>query len=273
MLRMLGHALNPSQSRPQPVRVWGMPLAPVTAASAVREIERMAESATPSNVITANLNYAMLCDSCSYLQELNERASLIVADGMPLVWASRGQLPERVAGSDLIYLVCEMAARRDFGVYLLGGAPGVADEAGKRLQDRYPGLRIVGTSSPKLGGDEDPETIATIQNIRRVKPQILITALSQPWGEIWLDRRLKQLGVPVALQLGASMDFAAGRVRRSPRWMRRTGLEWLFRLALEPKRLCRRYASNALFLLKAVFRTLTSEPIERPTPSHPRIRA
>jgi N-acetylglucosaminyldiphosphoundecaprenol N-acetyl-beta-D-mannosaminyltransferase len=198
----------------------------------------------------------MLTEELPDLRGINERAAFILADGKPLVWASRMQgspLPERVAGSDLIFHLCEEAAREGFRVFLLGGPPGVAEEASRRLVDRYPGLRIVGTECPPFRQPTPEEEEALVDRIRAARPDLLFVAFGQPKGERWIVRHLDRLGVPVSVQIGASLDFAAGRVRRAPRWMQRTGLEWAFRLWLEPRRLAGRYARNAWFILRKVF--------------------
>src|SRR5262245_48573791 len=132
----------------EPVWVWGLPLAPDTFEQALDRIDRLIADGAPSFFITANLNYAMLADADDRLRRLNDRAAFILADGMPLVWWSRlgrRPLPERVAGSDLIYGMCDRAAERGHRVYLLGAGPGVADEAAAALVKRFPGLQIAGT--------------------------------------------------------------------------------------------------------------------------------
>jgi len=240
----------------EPVWVWGLPVSSDTFEQALDRIDRLIVAGEASFFITANLNYAMLTDADDRLKRLNDRAAFLLADGMPLVWWSRlgpRPLPERVAGSDLIYGMCERAAAKGHSVYLLGAAPGVADEAAAALVKRYPGLQIVGVECPpfrKLSADEEREQIA---RIRTARPDILFVAFGQPKGELWIAERLERLGVPVAVQVGASLDFVAGRMRRSPMWMRKTGLEWVYRLAQEPRRLARRYLNNIAFLLRAVF--------------------
>ena len=178
-----------------------------------------------------------------------------MADGKPLVWASRMQgtpLPERVAGSDLIFHLCEEAAE-GFRVFLLGGGEGVAEQAAQRLVERYPGLQIVGTECPPFRELTPDEEAALLDRIRRAAPDLLFVAFGQPKGERWIIRHLEGLGVPVSVQVGASLDFAAGRVRR-PRWMQKSGLEWVFRLSLEPQRLAGRYARNAWFIFRRMIR-------------------
>jgi N-acetylglucosaminyldiphosphoundecaprenol N-acetyl-beta-D-mannosaminyltransferase len=238
------------------VWVWGLPLVPDTFEQALDRIDRHVQARTPSFFITANLNYAMLTDGDDRLKRLNEQAAFVLADGMPLVWWSRlgpRPLPERVAGSDLIYGICERAAKKGHRVYLLGAGPGVAEEAAANLVRRYPELVIVGIECPPFRRLTDEEQEMQFERIRAARPDILFVAFGQPKGEYWIAENLERLGVPVSVQVGATLDFVAGRVKRSPKWMQKTGLEWIYRMAQEPRRLARRYLDNILFLVKAVF--------------------
>jgi N-acetylglucosaminyldiphosphoundecaprenol N-acetyl-beta-D-mannosaminyltransferase len=241
------------------VWVWGLPLAPFTLAETVDHIGELVRGGKPSFFITEPTHYAMLTEQNADLRAINSRAAFIVADGAPLVWASRWHglpLPERVAGSDLIFELSKQAAQTGYRLFLLGGADGVAEAAADRLQARYPGLQIVGALCPPFRELTSAEQGSLFDRIRAARPDILLVAFGQPKGERWIDRHLGDLGVPVSVQLGASLDFAAGRRRRAPRWMQKVGLEWAFRLGLEPARLCKRYASNAWFILRMASRDL-----------------
>ena len=246
-----------------PVWVWGVPFTPLTLAQAVAAVGELIEAGEPTYFITANTHYAMLTAESPDLPSINQQAAFIVADGAPLVWAShwqRSPLPERVAGSDLIFELCAKAAQEGYRVFFLGGAPGVADQAAQRLKARYPELQVVGTECPpfrELTSEEQAELTA---RIRSACPALLIVAYTMPKGERWLAANLAAVGVPVGVNVGAAIDFAAGRVRRAPRWMQRAGLEWAFRLALEPRRLLTRYARNAWFILRMVMHNLARTP-------------
>jgi N-acetylglucosaminyldiphosphoundecaprenol N-acetyl-beta-D-mannosaminyltransferase len=246
-------AATPVAAMRERVWVWGVPFAAITLAEAVATVSELIRDGRPSYFITAPTHYAMLTEQYPDLQAINDRAAFIVADGKPLVWASRMRgtpLPERVAGSDLIFHLCEEAARQGFRVFLLGGGEGVAEEAARRLVELYPGLQIVGTECPPFREPTAEEEEALLGRIRRAAPDILFVAFGQPKGERWIIRHYESLGVPVSVQVGASLDFAAGRVRRAPRWMQKSGLEWVFRLSLEPRRLAGRYARNAWFIFR-----------------------
>jgi N-acetylglucosaminyldiphosphoundecaprenol N-acetyl-beta-D-mannosaminyltransferase len=231
----------------------------MTRSQAADAMMGLIEAGRPSFIITANVHYAMLTAERPDLRAINDQAAFIVADGAPLVWASRlgpARLPERVAGSDLIYDLCERAARLGRGVYLLGGADGIADEAARRLQALYPGLRIVGTACPSPATLEGPGVREVIAEIKAARPDLLIGAFSQPKGELWLARHIDEMGVPACVQLGASFDFVAGKVNRAPLFFQKTGLEWAYRIYTDPARLAPRYAKNAVFLLSSIGRDL-----------------
>jgi N-acetylglucosaminyldiphosphoundecaprenol N-acetyl-beta-D-mannosaminyltransferase len=236
-----------------PIWVWGLPLAPLTLAGTVERVKALVEARVPSFFVTANLNYAMLTSRTESLRVVNKRAVFLIADGMPLVWASGWQgkrLPERVAGSDLIYAISDLAQRQGYRIFLLGGAPGVANTAAQNLLAAYPDLQIVGTVSPPYRDLTEQETALLLDEIRAARTDILIVALAQPKGEMWISEHYQTLGIPLCVQLGASIDFVAQRVSRAPRWIQKVGLEWVYRLWLEPKRLGPRYLRNGLFFGK-----------------------
>lgn len=264
----------------KPVWVWGVPFTPVTLDETVAVVDALIEKREPSYFITANLHYVMLTMEHPDLGAINAAAALIVADGAPIVRAARRRpvpLPERVAGSDLIFHLCELAARKGHRLFFLGAPEGVAEEAAEKLAARYPGLQVVGTECPPFRKLDDDEHAQLINRIRAANPDVLFVAFGQPKGERWIFENYKRLGVPVCVQVGASLEFAAGRFARAPLWMQRTGLEWVFRLLQEPRRLFSRYARNALFLGRMVlldrFRIQRADqprlPSETPTAAKP----
>ncbi|HYT92612.1 MAG TPA: WecB/TagA/CpsF family glycosyltransferase [Gemmataceae bacterium] len=246
-------ATNSHDDSLPPLWVWGLPLAPLTFQQTLDRIEDLIRAGKPNYFITANLHYAMLTDQDPRLDAVNRKAALVLADGMPLVWASRwrpARLPERVTGSDLVPALCELAARRGYRVYLLGGSEEVSAEAARKLCERFPGLQIAGVYSPPFRPLSAEEQAALIARIGDARPDLLFVAFGQPKGEFWLAQHCEALGVPACAQIGATLDFLAGRVPRAPRWLQRVGLEWVYRLYQEPGRLARRYGSNLLFAFK-----------------------
>lgn len=241
--------------RPMTVTVWGVPFSRVTLGETLLHIDRLIAKRQPGYFITANLNYVMLTSQQPELRRINERAAFIVCDGMPMVWWSRRTrtpLPERVAGSELIYALTKWAAVRRYRIYFLGGAPGVAASAAEKLLQRYAGLEIAGVESPPFRQLTPDEESDMVNRIRDSNADILYVAFGQPKGELWIAKHVESIGVPICVQIGASFDFVAGGVARAPVWMQRYGFEWFYRLCQEPKRLTNRYWHNACFLLKAL---------------------
>jgi len=233
------------------IKLWGLPISPLTMTETLDRVEDLIDAGDPSYVITANLNFAMLAKSDPKLRAAARGAAFIVADGMPFVWAARrkGQpLPGRVTGADLLPAICGRAAQRGHRVVLAGGGPGVAEIAAERLRAANPGLRLMGMDAPHFRRNGANEVNAFVDRLRLVDPDVLLLACSQPEGELWLAANCERLGVPVCVQVGAAVDFAAGRVQRAPHWAQRSGLEWAFRLSREPRRLASRYLMNAIYL-------------------------
>jgi N-acetylglucosaminyldiphosphoundecaprenol N-acetyl-beta-D-mannosaminyltransferase len=187
-------------------------------------------------------------------------ASLILADGLPVVLASRllgRALPERVAGSDLAPAVFKHAAdaARPLRVFLLGAAAGVADRAAENIVARWRNVRIVGVLSPPLGFERnEQENQRILEAVAEAQPDLLILGLGAPKQELWMHAHADRLQAKVALCVGATIDFLAGEKRRAPRWMRRIGLEWFHRLASEPGRLAKRYLRDAWVFPQLVWR-------------------
>ncbi len=184
------------------------------------------------------------------------QAFLNTPDGMPMVWMGRLQGFRdmgRVYGPDLMLGVCEMSAQRGFTHFLYGGAPGVAEELKRRLEARFPGLRIVGTYTPPFRPLTEAEEDELARMVGALKPDVFWVGLSTPKQEMFMAEHWEKLEAGLFFGVGAAFDFHAGRVRQAPRWMQRSGLEWLFRLGCEPRRLWKRYLkNNPLFVIRAL---------------------
>lgn len=201
-------------------------------------------------IITPNLD--ILRQGCQKpeVAALLRRADILVADGMPLIWASRLQrtpLPERVSGSHIIWSIPDAAARHGKSIFLLGGAPGAADACSKVLRERFPSLNITGTHCPPFGFEKSETEIAAARNAVAAHPaDIIFVALSFPKGENLIEKIRDVLPAAWWIGVGISFSFVAGEVKKAPRWMQRSGLEWVHRLAQEPRRLARRYLIDGL---------------------------
>ncbi|HNB53691.1 MAG TPA: WecB/TagA/CpsF family glycosyltransferase [Anaerolineales bacterium] len=194
-------------------------------------------------IATVNADFVVKAISDPELRQLLQEVDMATADGMPLVWGARilgTPLEERVAGADMVPALAELSARKRYSMFFLGAAPGVAARAADILQTRYPGLQIVGVVSPPVSSIFEMDR-AIIEQIKNVKPDILLVAFGNPKQEKWIGMYGRELGVPVMIGVGGTFDFIAGQTKRAPVWMQRIGFEWLFRLAQEPKRLWKRY--------------------------------
>lgn len=221
-----------------------------TLLQAAQRVLALADTSDIGNyVVTPNVDHAVLLHKRPELAEVYTNAALVVADGLPLIWASRWlgrALPERVAGSDLVPMVFKLA-RRVLRVYLLGAPPGVAAAAARKIEQQYPNIRVVGVQSPPIGFEKDPTTNdAAARDVAEAAPEILVLGLGAPKQELWAYRERHRLSARVILCAGATIDFLAGSRARAPVWCQQYGLEWAYRALEEPKRLVPRYAEDAL---------------------------
>lgn len=238
-------------NKPKRTHIWDVPFDHLSLTESVDAIDHLIESGEPQYVITANLNYVMLHHRQEDIPSITRDAALILADGQPIVWRSRASsdpLPERVAGSEMIYHLADRARQKGWGIYFLGGEPGVAATCAENLVQLYPGLKIAGVESPPFRQLSPEEQAAQDQRIESSGAKLLLVAFGQPKGERWIHQNYQRLGVPVSIQLGASFDFIAGTAKRAPVFWQKTGLEWAYRMLCDPKRLVPRYWSNATFL-------------------------
>lgn len=246
--------------RPDVTRVWGTDFAKLDMEGTLAYAQAIIENRVPEFFVTANLHSLMLCEQHPRLHEINQHAAAVLADGQPIVVKSRRQsapLPARVAGSDLIIRLGELSAAQGYRVFLLGGAPGVADAAATKLKAMHPGLQLAGTMSPPFRSVSSAEHREMLAEIKSTRPDILLVAFGQPKGEFWIYDNMAELEIPLSIQVGASFDFLAGKVKRSPVIWQKLGCEWLHRAWSDPRRLVPRYAANALFLAKLVSRDLS----------------
>lgn len=230
--------------------VCGVPIDDLTLAQTVDRVgefvERGRQTGRTHQVVTVNVDFLVNAQSDAELLDLLQRADLAVADGMPVVWSARllgDPVQERVAGADLVPALAARAASAGHSLYLFGAADGIASRAADVLAARHPGLDVVGESGPFVDDPADMDP-SVIDRIRASGPDILCVALGHPKQEKWIDLHRAQLGVPVLIGVGGSIDFLVGHKRRAPRWMQRSGTEWMHRIAQEPGRLVQRYTRD-----------------------------
>lgn len=256
------------------VALRGARVSAITEAQSIALIEHEIDSGRGGWVITVNLDHLRRFVHDVEYHKLCKRATLLVADGMPLVWASRIQggptLPERIAGSNMVWRLSAALAHRRRSLFLLGGSPGTAEASGQILAQRYPGLRIAGTECPPLGFERDPAAMESLhRKLRETAPDMVYVALGSPKQEVLIDRLRQDYPATWWIGVGISFSFICGQVRRAPRWMQHTGLEWVHRLQQEPRRLARRYLLDGVpFGLDLLARAAARRAIGyRPKPS------
>ncbi len=211
-------------------------------------------------VCVANVHVIMECVRDLALRAQVNRAGLVTPDGMPLVWLSRRaghRHVGRVYGPDLVLALCERSAREGYRQFFYGGEPGVPEALAERLSARFPGLQVVGAHSPPFRALTPAEEAAEIDLLNRSGADILWAGLGAPRQERWMAARRPRLNIPVLIGVGAAFNFLTGHAPQAPRWMMRAGLEWLYRLAREPRRLWRRYLiNNPLFIYNVLLQEL-----------------
>lgn len=243
------------------LRIGKLPVDVLSFAQALDAIEALVEKKTGGFVFTPNVDHVVVAETHEAFARAYQRASLSLADGMPIVWASRllgTPLPERVTGADIIVPLLERAGQRGWRVYFLGAGPGVAQKAADLVKARY-GTQVVGIDSPMVRLDDAAQLDAIAANIRAAKPDLVLMALGAPKQELLIDALDERIRPAVSLGIGAGLDFIAGTVQRAPRFFQKNGLEWLYRLTREPGRLWRRYLVNDPKFALILARTLREQ--------------
>lgn len=236
------------------VSLLGLPIDEVDMEGALERIEGFLTSGTPHLVVTLNSEMVVIAQRDAELRRIIERADMVVPDSAGVLWGCRFagiRLPGRVAGADLVYSLMEKGARNGWKVYLLGGAPGVADSAAERLSRNFKGIKVAGTHH---GFFHPRQEQGIIDDIKASAPHILLVGMGVPKQEKWIGRHLYLLGdleVPLSIGVGGTIDVLAGNVRRAPLWMRNLGFEWFYRILRQPRRFTRIFT-----LLRFVFLVL-----------------
>lgn len=230
----------------------------ITMEQAIKKIDEFIKLNKKSYIVTPNVDHIVRLENDSEFKEVYDNADLVLTDGMPLIWISKwigSPIVEKVSGSDLLPEVCRLASVKKYRIFFLGAAPGVAEKAARKLEDRYNGLSISGCYSPKLGFENDKDEVnKIIEIINNCDVDILALALGTPKQEKFIYKNKDRIKAAVTLNIGAAIDFEAGIVKRAPKWMQNTGLEWFYRLCREPKRMFKRYIIDDVKIIKIVLK-------------------
>jgi N-acetylglucosaminyldiphosphoundecaprenol N-acetyl-beta-D-mannosaminyltransferase len=238
---MMGHFLGNRaamncESSVGRVYILGVRVDDVDATEALQLIEGYIESGATHQVVTINPEFIITAQQDEDFRAILNGASLALPDGVGVLWAARflgRPLKGRVTGVDTTRRIAALAAQRDYRLFLLGAAPGVAERTAARLLADHPALAVVGTHAGSPALEEEDEIVARIQAAR---PHVLLVAYGAPHQDRWIYRNLERLGVPLAMGVGGTFDFICGVTKRAPRWMRDLGLEWFHRLLCQPWR-------------------------------------
>jgi N-acetylglucosaminyldiphosphoundecaprenol N-acetyl-beta-D-mannosaminyltransferase len=241
---------------PARLELFGVEIDPLRMDQAVAQIGAwVADGDTRCRfVVTPNVDHVVMLQYHEGLKTAYADAGMVLVDGAPVLWASwllhrrEERLPQRVAGSDLVpALFDSVDEQKPLSVFLLGAAPGVGERAAMNVRRQWPAINVVGTYSPPMGFELDErENEKILDVIEAARPEVLVVGLGAPKQELWVHRNRQRLAAKVALCVGATIDFLAGERSRAPLWMQSAGLEWLYRVASEPRRLAARYAKDAV---------------------------
>ena len=242
---------------PQSAEIFNIRLSRVSLEDVKRIFADRIERRIPGFVVTPNVDHVCLCYHNPRFREAYSRAFLHFTDGTPVLWAARlfgEEIPEKLSGSDMLPVLSEWAAMQGYSIFLLGGTPGTADKSAEVLRERFPGLRIAGVNCPPYGFEDDPRKIQeVIDHLRAARPDICFVGLGAPKQELFMNHYRDAAGVPVMMGVGGSFDFVAGRTRRAPGWIQDLGVEWLWRLSMDPRRLWRRYLVDDMVFFKLLY--------------------
>lgn len=242
------------------VNILGVDVSAISMETALEHIEQSISTRKGEYVCVTGVHGVMESQRSPRLRQIHNHAGLVTPDGMPLVWLSRlhgYKNTRRVYGPDLLLAVCQHSLTGGWKHYFYGGAPGVAEKLASRLVERFPGLAVAGCDTPPFRPLTLEEDLAAVNKINDSHADIVWVGLSTPKQEHWMAEHLGQVTAPVMIGVGAAFDFHAGLKKQAPRWMQRSGLEWLFRLATEPRRLWKRYLINNPLFLWLIFLQLT----------------
>ncbi len=232
----------------------GIKINNMTANQILDQIDLYIEEGKPCQIVGVNVDQAIRVIEDDYSHKIFDNAKIVFTDGKPIMWMAKWlkrPIVEKVSGPDLMLLLCERAAKRNYKIFILGCADGVAANAAKRLENMYPGLQCVGTYSPPFGFEKDEnEMNKIISMLKKSNADQLFVGMGSPKQDIFIYENMDKYQIPVSYSMGAAIDFIAGNVKRAPKWMSNIGLEWFHRMLQNPRRLVKRYLVDDLRIIK-----------------------
>jgi N-acetylglucosaminyldiphosphoundecaprenol N-acetyl-beta-D-mannosaminyltransferase len=227
------------------IQLLGVGIDNVTMPEAVLKVESAIKNNRGAYAVTPNVDHLIKLQKDAEFKKIYDQADCVFADGMPLLWAGKflgTPFKEKISGSDLFPELCKLSAEKGYRVFFMGGRDGAAEKAAETLKKRFPGLQVVGIYSPPMGFEKNKaENNKIIQMIRQAKADILFVGLGAPKQEKWVYSYRALYDAGISIGIGVTFEFVAGMVTRAPKWMQKAGLEWFWRLMMEPKRLWKRY--------------------------------
>ena len=221
-------------------------------------IEELIEQGDPAYIVEINVDVVLKMEKDPYLNQIADRADMVLVDGQPLVWIAKWHkrpIKAKISGSDLVEALCKLAGDKGYSIFILGGAEGVGEQAAEKMLAKYPGMKVAGTYAPPWGFENDEaEQDAINEMISSAQPDILFACLGCPKQEKWVYENYRKHGAKVSVCAGASVDFMAERVKRAPTWMSDHGLEWFYRFLMEPKRLFKRYFIDDVKIIRLIWK-------------------
>lgn len=217
----------------------------VTKEEAISHIEKCIQERKIGHVMTPNVDQIIRVERDEYFKKICDNAELLLVDGTPLMWISKlygRPIKEKICGSDLVPELCDVAALKGYSVFLLGAAEGVAAKAAKNLKQKCPGLKVAGVYSPPFGFEKDEKELEKINKILyESKADMLFVGMGVPKQDIFIYENMHKYQIPMSFSIGATIDFEAGVQKRAPKWINQIGMEWLYRLVCNPRRMFKRY--------------------------------
>lgn len=230
----------------------------VTKDEALCHIEKCIKERKTGHIITPNVDQIVRVEKDKYFKDIYANAELLLADGHPLLWIAnwyRRPFKEKICGSDLVPELCALASEKGYSIFLLGAAPGVALKAADKLKQKHPALKVAGVYSPIKGFEKNSNEINKINTLLlNSKADMLFVGLGVPKQDVFIYENMEHYKIPMSFSIGASIDFIAEVQKRAPLWMRRIGMEWLYRLFREPKRMFKRYLIDDMEIFKLAWK-------------------